>query len=288
MERLRCGVRKLLKPDLARLLLLCAVSAAGLTIVFSCGFESAAMSGVIYAVSAYTTTATAVRFVAVSKRCRRRVLANRHVQRYRNDLDFKLRLRLGASFSVNLFYSVYRAALGILLGSAWFGATAAYYLVLSCARFLLLRDAAGGNGSSEYKKCRFCGWMLAVLTVPIIAIDASAVYGGNALVYPGHLIYAAAAYTFYSLTLAIVNICRNRSVRSPVYSAANALTLTTALVSMFFLQGAMFHAFGDGADWERSMNLIFAVVVIVLVTSMSLYLITDSARKISKLKDPDA
>ena len=104
------------------------------------------MSGVIYAVSAYTTTATAVRFVAVLKRCRRRVLANRHVQRYRNDLDFKLRLRLGASFSVNLFYSVYRAALGILLGSAWFGATAAYYLVLSCARFLLLRDAAGGNG----------------------------------------------------------------------------------------------------------------------------------------------
>ncbi len=221
MERLRCGVRKLLKPDLALLLLLCAVSAAGLTIVFSCGFESTAMSGVIYAVSAYT-------------------------------------------------------------------ATAAYYLVLSCARFLLLRDAAGGNGSSEYKKCRFCGWMLAVLTVPIIAIDASAVYGGNALVYPGHLIYAAAAYTFYSMTLAIVNICRNRSVRSPVYSAANALTLTTALVSMFFLQGAMFRAFGDGADWERSMNLIFAVVVIVLVTSMSLYLITDSARKISKLKDPDA
>ena len=77
-------------------------------------------------------------------------------------------------------------------------------------------------------------------------------------------------------------------MRSPVYSAANALTLTTALVSMFFLQGAMFRAFGDGADWERSMNLIFAVVVIVLVTSMSLYLITDSARKISKLKDPDA
>ena len=77
-------------------------------------------------------------------------------------------------------------------------------------------------------------------------------------------------------------------MRSPVYSAANALTLTTALVSMFFLQGAMFHAFVDGADWERSMNLIFAVVVIVLVTSMSLYLITDSARKISKSKDPDA
>lgn len=113
------------------------------------------MSGVIYAVSAYTTTATAVRFVAVLKRCRRRVLANRHVQRYRNDLDFKLRLRLGASFSVNLFYSVYRAALGILLGSAWFGATAAYYLVLSCARFFFCATLREETGRANIKSAAF-------------------------------------------------------------------------------------------------------------------------------------
>lgn len=75
------------------------------------------------------------------------------------------------------------------------------------------------------------------MTVPIAVIGAVSVYTGGATEYPGHLIFAAAAYTFYSLTMAIVNICRFRGAGLPVYSAANALALMTALVSMFFLQG---------------------------------------------------
>lgn len=187
---------------------------------------------------------------------------------------------------MNLCYSVYKAALGLLLGSVWFGAMAAYYLVLSAARFLLLR---GGTGSllTGYKKRRFCGWLLAVMTVPIAVIGAVSVYTGGATEYPGHLIFAAAAYTFYSLTMAIVNICRFRGAGSPVYSAANALALMTALVSLFFLQGAMFLAFGDGSSTERNMNLIFAAVLAAMAVGGSVYLVADSGIRIRALKDPD-
>jgi len=54
-------------------------------------------------------------------------------------------------------------------------------------------------------------------------------YGSN---YPGNLIDVAAFHAFYSLTLAIINIVRYRRFHSPVLSAAKAVTLTTALVSM--------------------------------------------------------
>lgn len=239
-----------------------------------------------YVLSAYSLAAVTLHLITDTRRWHSRALENRHVKRYRTDLDFRLRLRLTVSLGVNLCYSVYKAALGLLLGSVWFGAMAAYYLVLSAVRFLLLR---GGMGSllTGYKKRRFCGWLLAVMTVPIAVMGAVSVYTGGATEYPGHLIFAAAAYTFYSLTMAIVNICRFRSAGSPVYSAANALALMTALVSMFFLQGAMFLAFGDGSSMERDMNLIFAAVLAAMAVGGSVYLVTDSGIKMKAIKDPD-
>lgn len=260
MEHLLRITNKLLRPRLVLLAPLAVLSAAALAAVFTLGLEDTAIAYASYVLSAYSLAAVTLHLITEERRWHSRALENRHVKRYRTDLDFRLRLRLTVSFGVNLCYSVYKAALGLLLGSVWFGAMAAYYLVLSEARFLLLR---GGTGSllAGYKKRRFCGWLLAVMTVPIAVMGAVSVYTGGATEYPGHLIFAAAAYTFYSLTMAIVNICRFRSAGSPVYSAANALALMTALVSMFFLQGAMFLAFGDGSSMERDMNLIFAAVL---------------------------
>lgn len=286
MERLLRITNKLLRPRLVLLAPLAVLSAAALAAVFTLGLEDTAMAYASYVLSAYSLAAVTLHLITEARRWHSRALENRHVKRYRTDLDFRLRLRLTVSFGVNLCYSVYKAALGLLLGSVWFGAMAAYYLVLSEARLLLLR---GGTGSllAGYKKRRFCGWLLAVMTVPIAVTGAVSVYTGGATEYPGHLIFAAAAYTFYSLTMAIVNICRFRSAGSPVYSAANALALMTALVSMFFLQGAMFLAFGDGSSMERDMNLIFAAVLAAMAVGGSVYLVTDSGIKMKAIKDPD-
>lgn len=286
MERLLRITNKLLHPRLVLLAPLAVLSAAALAAVFTLGWEDTAIAYASYVLSAYSLAAVTLRLITDARRWHSRAMENRHVRRYRTDLDFRLRLRLTVSFGVNLCYSVYKAALGLLLGSVWFGAMAAYYLVLSAARFLLLR---GGMGSllAGYKKRRFCGWLLAVMTVPIAVIGAVSVYTGSATEYPGHLIFAAAAYTFYSLTMAIVNICRFRGAGSPVHSAANALALMTALVSMFFLQGAMFLAFGDGSSTERDMNMIFAAVLAAMAVGGSVYLVADSGIRIRALKDPD-
>lgn len=286
MERLLHITNKLLRPHLVLLAPLAVISAAALAAVFTLGWEDTAIAYASYVLSAYSLTAVTLRLITDARRWHSRALENRHVRRYRTDLDFRLRLRLTVSFGVNLCYSVYKAALGLLLGSVWFGAMAAYYLVLSAARFLLLRGSMGSL-LAGYKKRRFCGWLLAVMTVPISVTGAVPVYTGGATEYPGHLIFAAAAYTFYSLTMAIVNICRFRGAGSHVYSAANALALMTALVSLFFLQGAMFLVFGDGSSMERNMNLIFAAVLAAMAVGGSVYLVADSGIRIRALKDPD-
>ena len=223
MERLLRITNKLLRPRLVLLAPLAVLSAAALAAVFTLGWEDTAIAYASYVLSAYSLTAVTLRLITDARRWHSRALENRHVRRYRTDLDFRLRLRLTVSFGVNLCYSVYKAALGLLLGSVWFGAMAAYYLVLSAARFLLLR---GGTGSllTGYKKRRFCGWLLALMT---------------------------------------------------------------ALVSMFFLQGAMFLAFGDGSSMERDMNLIFAAVLAAMAVGGSVYLVADSAIRIRAIKDPD-
>lgn len=194
MERLLRITNKLLRPRLVLLAPLAVISAAALAAVFTLGLEDTAMAYASYVLSAYSLTAVTLRLITDARRWRERAMENRHVRRYRTDLDFRLRLRLTVSFGVNLCYSVYKAALGLLLGSVWFGAMAAYYLVLSAARFLLLRGSMGSL-LAGYKKRRFCGWLLAVMTVPIAVTGAVPVYTGGSTEYPGHLIFAAAAYT---------------------------------------------------------------------------------------------
>ncbi len=51
------------------------------------------------------------------------------------------------------------------------------------------------------------------------------IHSGKGYAYPGTLIYAAAAYAFYSLTSAIVSLVRLRKFGSPAVSAAKMVSL---------------------------------------------------------------
>lgn len=82
------------------------------------------------------------------------------------------------------------------------------------------------------------GWVaLAVLlggaSLALSGVATQIVRDGYGSDYPGMLIYVAAMYAFYSLTIAVVNTVRYRKFQSPVLSAAKAVNLTTALVSIF-------------------------------------------------------
>ena len=129
------------------------------------------------------------------------------------DLRFKAKISLYLSLGVTLGYSIYKSFIAIRCRSAWFASVACYYIVLGTGRFLLVRHIRAGRDDcvQEHKIYGFCGYLLLVLTAALGAMNFYTIYEGRAVAYPGHMIYAAAGFAFYSLGMAWANLVRYRT-----------------------------------------------------------------------------
>lgn len=283
MKQYRQFLKKVICPHVSLAILLALASAIALTVVFIKGLEESIFAYGIYAVSAYSLTIVVVGLVFLWKAGKDRLLGNAFYHRYSTDLDFKAVVSIHLSLAVTLFYCVTKAAAGIYYRSAWFGSIAFYYIVLGVVRYLLLRHIRReqGNTLQAYKKYRFCGYLLLVLTVALGAVSFHAIYDNKAIEYPGFLIYAAAGFTFYNLAMAIFNLVRYRKLNNPICSASKILALATAFVSLFFLQTSMFSAFGDGEKWQYYMNMGTGAVVFVLIVCIAVFMIWTGTRAIA-------
>lgn len=98
--------------------------------------------------------------------------------------------------------------------------------------------------------------------------------------------YSMAAYSFTSLTLAIINIVRYRKYKSPAYSASKAISLAAACVSMLTLESTMLTTFGDvtGDLLFRKMMLgISGGIISVFIIAMAFYMMIRGNKKIKEL-----
>ena len=68
--------------------------------------------------------------------------------------------------------------------------------------------------------------------VALAGVVILVVHQNGSFHYAGSLIYAMALYTFYVTIMAVVNLVRYRKYQSPAMSAAKAINLAAALVSM--------------------------------------------------------
>ncbi len=104
--------------------------------------------------------------------------------------------------------------------------------------------------------------------------------------YPGLLIYAMAAYSFYAVTVAIINIVKTRRHNSPVLSAAKAINLVAALVSILSLETAMLAQFGGDDDpmFRRAMTGATGGGVCTIVIGMAIYMIWRANKNLKKLQ----
>lgn len=285
MAQVRQILKKMLYPKTVFVILLVILSAIALAVVFMKGYTHSIFACAIYAVSAYSLTIVVVRLVILSKAGHDKLHSNALYHKYSTDLDFKAVVSIYLSLAVTLFYCVTKAAAGIYYRSAWFGSMAFYYIVLALVRYLLFRHVRRESTGElqTYKKYRFCGYLLFVLTIALAAMSFHAIYDDKAIIYPGFMIYAAAAYTFYNFTMAIFNLVRYRKLNNPIYSASKMLALAAALVSLFFLQTSMFAVFGDGSKWQRYMNIGTGSFVFLLITSIAVFMIITGKKAISKL-----
>ncbi len=284
-KRHRQLLQRVLYPNALILVLLLLGSVIGLTAVFTRSLEETAFAYVVYPLSAYTTVAAVLRSLILLKKGSLLLHKNALFHRYRTEQDFKTRLSLRLSLGVTLVYGSYKSFLGIYYRSPWFGSMAFYYIVLGMVRFSLLRHLRGEQTDpiQGFRNYRFCGYLLLVLTAALGFMSFYTIYEGKAAEYPGHIIYGAAGFTFYNLTMAIVNLVRNRKRNNPIYFASKVLALATALVSLFFLQASMFAVFGDGSPWQKGMTMGTGAVVFLLIAGMALRMIWTGHRSIAAL-----
>lgn len=221
----------------------------------------------------------------------RKILASRQYQRFISDPMYRAEVFLYAELEINLAYVVIKMVSGIVFHSLWFGALAGYYILLSILRFALLhharRSPVGVNLISEWKRYRLCGCMLLVMNQALTVIVVLVVRQNSAFAYPGMLIYIMAMYAFYAMINAVRSVIRFRRRGSPVLSAAKAVSLVTALVSILALETAMLTQFGTAGDerFRQIMNGATGTVMCVTVLALAIYMIAKSTRQIRRVEE---
>lgn len=282
--------KKLLFPNVLIILLLTIISAALLVYVFVNGLETAAIAYVSYLISFYGLTVLVIYLCMVLpkqyRNIKQKVYDNPWGNRYMTDAAFRTKISLHMSLAIHLLYVGMNVVLAFMNKTRWFGILAGYYLILAVMQFLLLKYAIqkgiGTERQGELRRARVCAIILLNLNFVLSGAVLMILYQNKGFKYQGILIYAMAAYTFYSTIRAVVDLIRYRKYKSPIMTTTKIITLSSALVSMLSLETAMFFQFGQDMN-PASRRLMIALTgagISMAVIGMSAYMIIKTSQEL--------
>ena len=198
------------------------------------------------------------------------------------------------SFIITVAFSIFNTFLGIYLPSVWYGALAGYYLILSLIKGGILffhknkRALIRQNLESNYfvdsiKTYRNCGILLIVINVALSAFIAQMIFDQKFFSYPSWTIFAVAAYAFYKITMAIINLVKAKKYKDYSVQAIRNINLTSAMVSILALQTALLHAFGGENISVSLYNTLTGSLVSLGTLALGVYMVVNSCIKLKKL-----
>ncbi len=299
MERFKKALKRifLLPPLITVIIAIPAFAAVIYVLVKDISGQLAYLS---YLASAYALIVTGIGFPGIVRSIRRwieyhpltkKILSVPVGRRYIEDVKFRTEVSLGIGFTVNLLYIAIKMAFGIYYRSTWFIALAIYYILLAVMRLLLLYRRKWPEGNArlklELRRYRLCGCILLMMNLALGGIVAFMVRHNRGYEYPGTLIYAMAAYSFYAVIIAAINVVKFRRHGSPILSAAKAINLVAALVSILSLETAMLSQFGneDGPMFRKLMTACTGGGVCLIVLGMAVFMIAKSSKQIEQMKN---
>lgn len=242
------------------------------------------------ALTFYGLVLVCIRVPAILRWVQRFRQENKYYLLYKNDVQLRINISLYGAFGFNAVYAVFQLCLGLWHRSAWFYAMAGYYFLLAVMRLTLVRHtrhhAAGEDAPLEWRKYRFCGWLLMVMNLALAVFTLYFVFRIRTFLHHEITTIAMATYSFTALTVAIINCVRYRKYGSPAYSAAKAITLASATVSMLTLENAMLTTFGqDSSEMFRQIILgASGMAVILVVQGIALYMIINAGKKLKSMR----
>ena len=202
------------------------------------------------------------------------------------------------SFAISVAYGAYNFTLSALESSICYGVLAGYYILLAFMRGGVVfyhrkrrkREKNGkflGEEAKQIKKYRDCGALLIVMTFALSLAVLQMVKDGKTFTHTGLMIYASATYTFYKITMSIINIVKARKQNDMTVQAIRNINLADAIVSILALQTSMINSFGDGERMEfaSSMNAVTGAIVCALVLALGIYMVVKSKRMLDDVSE---
>lgn len=282
-------------PPLWVIIISTLLAVAGMILVIANGFANHPLFYCIYAESFYALCVlsiyTTLNFSKILKKIKGRVYNNKYSNRYITDIDFKMHITLYLSLIMSIGNIVLNVVYGFMYNTNWFFLLAFYYAILTVLRLLLKnfakRNALGKNMYGEWRRARLCAAILTLINLSLSGVVLMMMYQNRGFIYAGMLIYVMAAYSFYHITVAIVELVRYRKYNSPIMNAVKMVKFAAALVSMLSLETAMLTAFGAEMDIfeKRIMIASTGAGICVLVTGFSSYMIIKSTKELNKIKE---
>ena len=287
--------RKLLLPPIWLMGILVIASAAALTLIFVRGMEQTIPAYAVYVLAFYTLIIVTV-FCSLSlpKRWRtvkQKLYSHPFGSRYLTDRVYRTNVSLSASFMISMLYVGINLWSWYLMKSYWFVVLAVYYGIMAVMRFLLVRyvriQKIGTSMLGEWKRARICACILLLINLSLSGAVLMILYQSKGYDYPGIMIYVMALYTFYALTMSIVDIVKYRKLGSPVMSTAKIVSLSAALVSLLNLESAMFAQFGGdlAPEHQRIFIILTGAGVSISIVTLSVILIVNANKEIRRIKD---
>ncbi|MBQ7919418.1 MAG: hypothetical protein IJ324_05710 [Lachnospiraceae bacterium] len=251
---------------------------------------------VSYVASAYALTIFCCRVPQMIRFFKKVRQENKYVVRYFSDTHLRINISLYISLAINTAYALLQFGMGLTHSSIWFYSLCVYYLLLAVMRFFLLKHTrtheTAENSKLEWLIYRFCGVLLLLMNSTLGAMVFYMTWQGRTFRHHQITTIAMAAYTFFTLTKAIIQVVKFRKYKSPVYSATKVVGLTSALVSMLTLENAMLTAFSESGQetFILIMNGATGGVVTSTVLVIAIYMIVNSTKqiKIFNLQEKEA
>ena len=191
------------------------------------------------------------------------------------------------SFIFNISYVAFIAVLAFKTKSFWYISISVYYLILILVKGNIFYSKKRYNTERKRARAyRYCGIMFIFLTIAFSGVIVLIYTSNMYFEYAGLMIYAIAAYTFYKLTLAIINIFKARKHDDLYVQSIRNINLVTALISVIVLQVAMFQAFAPEYNKSIANGLTGGVVsLMILITGISMIVTANKKLKEMEVKD---
>lgn len=191
------------------------------------------------------------------------------------------------SFIINVAFISFVTVMAFMSKTAWYFTITVYYIILAIMKGNVFYSKRKYNTEEKQAKTyRFSGIMFIVMTLVFSGVIVLIYKANHYFEYAGLLIYAVAAFTFYKLTLAIINIFKARKHDDMYLQNIRNINLASALISIIILQVALFQAFSPELNVGIA-NALTGGGVSAVILVLGIFMIIKANKSLKNSKETD-